>query len=179
MTCIVGLARGGRVFLGGDSAGLEGWALARVRAPKVFRSGPFVMGYTDSFRMGQILEHAFTPPPLPRKRTDLQRYMVVDFVNALRAALRSGGWAKTKEGQDEGGRFLVGVRGRLFDVCSDFQVTEIRDGIGAVGCGGELARGALYAAGHLLPERRVRLALSVAERCNGGVRGPFHVVSTP
>src|SRR4051794_21483555 len=100
MTCIVGLARGGKVFIGGDSAGVAGWELSVRRDRKVFRNGEFLIGYTTSFRMGQILEHGFKPPPFP-KSASLNRYMVVDFINAFRASLKEHGWAAAQNGREE------------------------------------------------------------------------------
>lgn len=177
MTCIAGGAHWGRVYIGGDSAGVGGYELTVRRDVKVFRNGPFVLGFTSSFRMGQLLAHAFAPPPVPKKRGALERYMVVDFVDALRATLKERGWARKQAEQETGGTFLVGVAGRLFLVADDYQVGEARDGFDAVGCGSEAARGALFATAHLKPGARVRMALRAAERCSAGVRGPFLVVS--
>ncbi|CAM3463178.1 hypothetical protein G4177_06195 [Corallococcus sp. ZKHCc1 1396] len=178
MTCIAAVAHRGRVVIGGDSAGVGGYELSVRRDPKVFRNGPFVIGFTTSFRMGQLLEHAFTPPPVPTRRGALERYLVVDFVDALRGVLTERGWARKQNGQEEGGTFLVGVSGRLFRIDSDYQVGEARDGFDAVGCGSEAARGALFASSGLKPDARVRLALRAAERCNAGVRGPFLVIAS-
>ena len=177
MTCIAGVVHRGRVYIGGDSAGVCGYDLTVRRDGEVFRNGPFVLGFTGSFRMGQLLAHAFRPSPVPKKRGALERYMVVDFVDALRATLKERGWARKESEQEVGGHFLVGVAGRLFHVESDYQVGEARDGFDAVGCGGEAARGALFATTNLKPEARVRMALRAAERCNAGVRGPFLVLS--
>lgn len=58
MTCIVGLVDGDRVILGGDSAGIAGWHLQLRADEKVFRNGPYAIGFTTSFRMGQILRYA-------------------------------------------------------------------------------------------------------------------------
>jgi hypothetical protein len=55
MTCIVGLRQGGKVFIGGDSAGISGWDVTVRADPKVFLSGPYAMGFTSSFRLGQLL----------------------------------------------------------------------------------------------------------------------------
>ena len=177
MTCIVGLARGGKVFIGGDSAGVAGWELSVRRDRKVFRNGEFLLGYTTSFRMGQILEHAFKPPPVP-KSASLNRYMVVDFIGALRSSLKEHGWAAVQNGREEGGDFLVGVRKRLFRVASDFQVVEAKSGMDAIGSGSELARGALFATeGLLSDDRRIRKALLAAEQGNAGVRAPFYVLT--
>lgn len=46
MTCIVGIEHGGRVHLGADSAGSTGWTLTVRADEKVFKVGPFVMGFT-------------------------------------------------------------------------------------------------------------------------------------
>lgn len=176
MTAIAGVAQGGKVWIGADSAGVADWALTIQRAPKVFLRGPYIIGYSSSFRMGQILEHSFEPPAPPRRRGQLARFMVVNFVDALRAAFKTAGWGTNKDGREWGGFFLVGARGRLFRIEDDFQVSEAADCFDAVGCGSELARGALYATRGQAPRKRVDLALRAAERCNAGVRGPFHVL---
>jgi len=89
--------------------------------------------------------------------------------------LKAGGWAKKDNDREESGTFLVGVHGRLFTVEEDYPVVASTDGYAAVGCGSELALGALYATAgiSLSPERRVMLALQAAERFSAGVRGPF------
>jgi hypothetical protein len=171
MTCIVGCTHKGRVYLGGDSAGVGGLTLTVRKDPKVFRVGDFVFGFTSSFRMGQIIQHAFTPPEV--SAAELHRYMVTDFVNALRKAFKKGGFGQTDNGEDTGGTFLVGVSGRLFQVDSDYQVGEALDGYDAVGCGADVARGALHVLATASPRARLRRALEAAERCSAGVRGPF------
>ena len=59
MTCIAGLVHDGAVYLAGDSAGCSGWDLTVRADPKVFVSGSYVMGFTTSFRMGQLLRSVF------------------------------------------------------------------------------------------------------------------------
>ncbi|MFU0241665.1 hypothetical protein ACKI1J_38745 [Streptomyces scabiei] len=175
MTAIVGLVRDGRVYVGGDSAGVTGWSLTVRADSKVFTNGPYVMGFTSSFRMGQLLRYAFKAP---HPKGDLDKFMTTTFVNAVRQTLKQGGWLKQNGNRDEGGTFLVGVSGRLFTIAEDFQVGEAVDGYAAVGCGHELALGALHATAQLelRPRKRVRLALRAAERYSAGVRGPFSVL---
>lgn len=178
MTCIAGLIHGGAVHLGGDSAGCSGWDITVRADPKVFTAGPYVLGFTSSFRMGQLLRYTFTPPA--RKGRDLHRYMCTAFADALRTCLKDGGWAKKDSEREEGGQFLVGAAGRLFVIGSDYQVGEPADSYAAVGCGAQIAHGALYAtaAAPLGPHDRLNIALSAAERFSSGVRGPFTLVST-
>lgn len=173
MTCIVGVASRGQVVIGGDSAGVQGSELSIRRDPKVFRKGPMVFGFTTSFRMGQLLQHAFTPPPLPKRGANLHRYLVADFVDALRVELKAKGWAQTKESQEIGGTFLIGVRGRLFRVCDDYQVAEAFDRCDAVGSGGDFALGALQATVAYAARYRVKVALAAAARYSPYVRAPF------
>lgn len=171
MTAIAGLIHNGRVHLGADSAGVAGWSLTVRADEKIFSSGPYVMGFTDSFRMGQLLRYSLTPPP---PEDDLHRFMATAFVDAVRECLKGGGWASRYNEQEQGGLFLVGVRGRLFHVGSDYQVGEAADGFAAVGCGFELCLGALHATRYdPSPRQRLRAALEAAERFNAGVRGPF------
>jgi hypothetical protein len=72
------------------------------------------------------------------------------------------------------------VNGQLFAVYDDYQVGRAADGFAAVGCGDEIALGALYATAGtgLKPRKRVLVALNAAERFNAGVRGPFVCLST-
>jgi hypothetical protein len=180
MTCIAGLVHKGQVWIGGDSAGVcsETYSL-QVRADKkVFQNGPFLMGFTSSFRMGQLLAHAFCPPnPPPAKDEDLFKWMVVDFVNALRECLKAGGFAEKKDEAEKAGTFLVGYGSRLFQIADDYQVGESTFGFDACGCGADLALGSLYSSQQMIdPKKRLHMALSAAEHFSAGVRAPFHIV---
>lgn len=175
MTAIVGLVHNSTVYLGGDSAGVAGYSLTVRADQKVFTNGPYAMGFTTSFRMGQLLRHALKAP---KPKGDLDRFMATTFVDAIRETLKTGGWLRKDSDQEQGGTFLVGIHGRLFEIASDFQVGEAADKYAAVGCGDELALGALYATAQtqLGPRKRVRLALEAAAHFSAGVRGPFTYV---
>jgi len=162
------------VFIGADSAGVDSNYGLMVRADrKLFRNGEFLIGFTDSFRMGQLLGYVLAPPK-PREGADLFAYMVTDFVTAVRDCLKAGGYARRVEENERGGQFLVAVRGRLFNIEGDYQVAEASDGFDSVGCAADVALGALYAT-RSLPDPRARLteALSAAQRFSAGVREPF------
>jgi len=172
VTAIVGLVEDGSVFIGGDSAGVTGLDLAVRADTKVFRKSGYLFGFTTSFRMGQLIHYALD---LPKPDADLDRFMVTTFIDALRACLKAGGWARKDSEREEGGTFLVGVRGKLFAVYDDYQVGKAADGFAAVGCGSQIALGALYATAGtgMKPKKRVEVALHAAERFSAGVRGPF------
>lgn len=177
MTCIVGLVADGDVWIGGDSAGVDGYLGLTVRADqKVFRNGDFIMGFTTSFRMGQLLAHTLTPP---KRHSDVDPYvfMVTEFVSRVRDCLKTGGFARKENEVEKGGTFLVGYAKRLFMVESDYQVGEMVDGYAACGCGADIALGSMHSTEKEEPHKRVKMALNAAERHSAGVRGPFKILA--
>ncbi|MEV4539611.1 hypothetical protein AB0J82_38140 [Asanoa sp. NPDC049518] len=172
MTAIVGLVELGTVYIGGDSAGVAGMSLTVRADAKVFRKKRYVFGFTTSFRMGQLIRYSLT---LPKPTGNLDAFMSTTFIDALRDCLKTGGWAAKENEREEGGTFLVGVAGELFAIHDDYQVAKAADGFAAVGCGDQIALGALHATANanLSPRRRVMSALAAAERYSAGVRGPF------
>ncbi len=174
MTCIAGIVKDGTVWIGGDSAGVGGW-YSSVRADrKVFRNGPMIIGFTTSFRMGQLLEYRLKVPPRADNQ-DVFAYMVTDFIDAVRDCLKVGGFAAKNSETEKGGDFLVGYEGRLFRICDDYQVGENADGIDSVGCGSDLALGAMYALRDHDARHTIATGLSAAAHFNIGVRGPFYI----
>ena len=178
MTCVVGVVHKGRVYMGADSAA-SNTSFSRPRVDrKVFHNGPYLMGYTTSFRMGQLLQHALKVPAPPFDADALHGFMVTDFVNAMRTCFQEGGWLKQTEGRDKGGTFLVGVQGRLFVIESDLQVGEYTDSFAAVGSGDSYALGSLHttATSDDGPRRRITKALDAAASFNPYVSKPFHII---
>lgn len=176
MTVIVGLVDGNTVVMGGDSAGVSGKDITVRRDSKVFTVGEFVIGFTSSFRMGQLLRFSFVPPVHPED-VDVEQFMCTSFVNAVRDCLKTGGYAWKTSDEESGGEFLVGYRGRLFKICSDYQVGESLDGYDACGCGESYALGVLAATVMWSADRRVTAALEIAAKFSSGVRGPFNVIT--
>jgi ATP-dependent protease HslVU (ClpYQ) peptidase subunit len=172
MTCIVGLVQEGSVYMGGDSAAVSGLDLNLSAMPKVFVNGAFLMGYTSSFRMGQLLQYAFSPPERGLTQ-NLHAYMVTTFVDGVRDCLKAGGYARKHDEEEEGGQFLIGYSGHLFVIEMDYQVHESKDGYAAVGCGANIALGAMHVSSDAPPRKRVLAALHAAEHFSAGVRGPF------
>lgn len=173
LTCIAGLVDGRDVWIGGDSAGVAGGELTVRRDAKVFRRGEFLFGATSSFRMMQLIQYSLEVPSQSGKQS-VDAYLRTTFVDALRECLSKGGFARTKDGAELGGTFLMGYRGRLFKVGPDYQVGESRDPYDAAGCGSSCALGALFASKGK-PRERILTSLRAAERMHANVRGPFVV----
>lgn len=175
MTCIVGLAEKGRVLLAGDSAGvsLESQEVYTLANPKVFRSGPYALGFTTSFRLGQILRYQ---TELPEPEGELEAFMTTRFVDTLRQVLENAGFERSLGST---GSILVGIKGRLFTIGVDLQVMWNTDSYAAVGSGRHLAYGALYALASTStgdPRARAEIALRAAQAFTPSVREPFHFV---
>jgi len=181
MTCIVGWVeenkrKGTRdVWIGGDSAGVGGYEIRTRSDEKVFRNGPMLIGYTSSFRMGQLLRYSLVIPEHRTKKKTDHEYMCTDFVDAVMKLFEDKKYGKVKSGEQEGGSFLVGYNGKLYAIYDDFQVAEQSLNFESVGCGEQIAVGALYATRNIKmsPRKRVMLALEAAEEMSAGVRGPF------
>ena len=178
--------------MGGDSAGCSSTGLIELRADaKVFERDGYLIGYTTSYRMGQVLRYCAVLPPAPAEG-DLHAFMVHDFIPAVRDAYAEQGFAKTaskgeekdgrhfsESGQACGGLFLVAVGASLFIVREDFQVGVPLLPYTAIGSGALVAHGVLFATADLAPEERVRIALDAAAEHTSCVRPPFVMRSLP
>jgi hypothetical protein len=179
MTCIVGFVEGNTVWMGGDSAGTN-WALDQdlYDTPKVFRNDGALIGSCGSARQADLLRHVLKVPDHD-PRTDVTKYMVKSFIDAVRECFKAGGVCRMHEGVEQSsGHFLVGYKGRLFVIYDDFQVRVPKLPYAAVGCADQIALGALYASDRVTSgKERVEMALHASERFSAGVRGPFHIES--
>lgn len=179
MTCIVGIIdkENDKVLIGGDSVGYKDNHLASRKDQKVFRVGEFVIGFTSSYRMANLLQYSFKPPKIKTK--NIHKYMCTDFVNALKECFRDGGYIGVYDsGGERGGTFLVGYKNRLFKIEEDFQVGERSDGFDSCGCGEDYAVASMYNTEGQHIKNRIIKALETAEYFSDGVRGPFKILST-
>lgn len=177
MTCIVGFVEGNTVWMGGDAAGTNDWLHQDLyERPKVFRNDGALIGSCGSARQADLLLHVLKVPDHDPRMT-IEKYMVKVFIDAVRECFKAGGVGGVKEGVEQSqGHFLVGYKGSLFAIYDDYQVREPRTKYAAVGCGAQIALGALFASDHVAGGRdRVEIALRASERFSAGVRGPFHI----
>lgn len=175
MTCIVGIEHNGTVTIGGDSAAVDGDDMTVCRTPKVFTVGPYLIGYCESFRMGQLVQHRLKVPE--QRCDDPLEHLATVFVDRLRELLHKGGVAKTSaDEENQPGALLVGYRGRLYSVESDYAVIASAHNYAALGCGSAYALGSL-ATSTGLPADRVTAALAAAAKHSTGVTGPFTILA--
>lgn len=179
MTCIVAIAQNGTVYMGSDHAASDdksGWVMSR-KEPKVFKVGQYGIAFTDSFRMGQILQYNWTPPKYTPTKTNfgLDKFMRTKFIDSVKAAFKEHGFGDIGgTDEDTGGIFIVGLEGRIFVVDEDFHVGENVVNYMAEGSGGMFALGALHATKHQKnPKMRLKLALEAASEFSMSVAPPF------
>lgn len=179
MTCIIGMEHKGKVWMGGDSAGTAGNMNQRIRADKkVFVKGEIIIGFCGSFRMGDLLKHTLNIPT-PKGGVDPDSFMVNAFVDALRDCLETENKKAGLTGNDKlHPSILVGFRGRLYNVESDYQCGRPEDGYDSVGSGSSVAVGAMHGSRSITsPRKRIESALEAAARNDAAVRPPFHILS--
>lgn len=172
MTCIVAIVEDEKVWMGADSAGVAGYSRTVRKDPKIFRIGDALIGFTSSFRMGQLLGYRLS---LPKRHQDVSvdQYMHTVFIDAVRDTLKIGGYSANQNGREDAGVFLVGYEGRLFKVESDYQIGESCFPYQACGCGEDLALGSLHSTEGDPPNVRLEKALRAAEAFSAGVCSPF------
>lgn len=175
MTAISGISINNTVYIGGDSAGISGLSVTIRSDEKVFTNGPFLFGIAGSFRMGNILRYKFKAPKQKPNQTDMA-FLVTDFVDCLRGYFMANGFGD--KDATIGGTFLVGYKGKLYNIDADFQVGIPSTQYDAVGCGSDLALGSLCTTSELdmAPEERIRLSLDAASKFSAGVAPPFVIL---
>lgn len=177
MTCIVAIADGGNVYMGGDSAITGDHDIETQRWPKVFKFGECLIGCCGYPRMRQILEYHVTLKP--RHGGDPLKWLVVDVIPDVRAQFKEHGFLEKDKEAESGGFFLVAVGGRIFEIQSNFQVLETAESYLALGSGRRYAVGAMevLVKGKLSPRAKIKNALAVAAKYTSSVRGPFTILS--
>ncbi len=182
MTCIVGLIHDGKTYIGGDAAGSssQSGAMTIRSQSKVFYKGEFILGFTSSFRMGDLLEWTMPAPQEKNGLGDLRGHLITTWIPEIRNWFKHHGYLHTDKGVESGGTFLIGYKGKLCVIYDDFQVGESVDGYLSVGSGGSIALGVLFATkqSKMNPNNRVILALKAAAYHNACVREPFTVIQS-
>jgi hypothetical protein len=183
MTCIIGIGDAHRVWMGADSAGMNADTYYhRVRMDeKMFivnqNQQKMLLGFSNSFRMGQLLRYSLKLPPKSEQQTDYQ-YMCTDFINAVRSCLDLGGFTRIECNNEIGGTFLIGFNGVIYGIDNDFQVAIPSPNWESIGCGSYFAMGSLFTTQKVQnQEKRVRVALEAAAFFSGGVLPPLHILS--
>ena len=189
MTCVVGVAVPGHgCVLAADSLGLgdAGAFLIETQGKLFTPSSRLAVGFTRSYREGQIMRYLMEWPPKPQEGTDVTSWIVREVVGKLRETLKEhGALEKGERGADQGAWLILAVRDRVFEIAPDFQVTESAAGYVSLGSGYRYALGAMAvqlggrtAATLSEAESFARSAIGATEAHNTFVRSPITCVRT-
>lgn len=177
MTCIVGVETDSRAVLAGDSASVGNYHTRKIQNSKVFKyeDSPLAIGYTTSFRMGQILEYHLDPSEVGGEE---RRFVIESLIPNIREVLKDKGFSEVVNNKEEGGMFLLAVRDKIFKVQKDFSVISHSQPYSVVGVGSREAYGAMVAMDENDPVKIAKRAITAASEFNTGVELPSTICQT-
>jgi len=133
MTCIAAVVKDGHVWMAGDLLGSNGFTKKVYPDTKVFVNGDFILGFTSSFRMGQILQYNWQQPPRLEGMAD-REYIQTDVIESFRSCLNDFGFGEMLNGEHQGGNFLIGYKGCLYEMQNNFSILK-NENLCAIGSG--------------------------------------------
>ena len=187
MTCIVGLfdKEENCVYMGADSCGSNGYSKTIRIDRKVFKlkdTNEAILGYTSSFRMGQLLMYAngLIDELSIQKNKINHEYLVSKFIPNIIKLFKDGYYSRNKEGSETGGTFLFAYKDKLYKIENDFQVGMPSEDYIACGCGEDFALGSLYSTkdSQLSTVERIHKSLQSASNYSVGVCAPYYIINT-
>lgn len=180
MTCIIAITEKDKVHMVGDLCGSNGFQHKNyTKNVKIFKNGEFLIGHTDTYRLGQILQYSWCPP---KKSADYDEdvYIYKHIVDSLKKTLDENSYGKKDGVCFIGGNFLIGYKGRIFEVQSDMSILE-HEKFASVGCGEYMAESSLATLLHtgskLNPEKMLATALLITSSLVTGVSSEYTYLS--
>lgn len=170
MSTVVGIVDNTGVYIGADSlASTEDGDARSIKCKKIFRTGDYLIGFIGSVRGGQVLYPNYFKPPKD----------IMGMPDAILKQCTEKGCLLTGEQSQSmhGCNYLIGFKGKLYEILVDFQMTEVDD-YAAIGSGSYYAFGSLHTTNKMreefTPQMRIELALEAAEEFSTGTRRPFY-----
>lgn len=184
MTCIVGYEHENKVYLGCDSATVDGWTIQLTAQSKIFKLGEFLIGCAGFPRVSQLIQYSLSLKPQQENQTSFA-YLCTEFSSAVKTILNDNDSIHSSEngkGLPETS-VLFGYRKHLYILDTNFQIIQFKDKYAAIGSGMDLALGAMAALSSvdliksMKPENKIKIALEASAKHNTGVQKPFKIMS--
>ena len=185
MTIIVALLDGDNVIhMGGDSsASNDSDSIDICGNEKIFHRYSFMYGICGSFRIMNIVRYIFDPPEFTWYDNDTpMHFMVQCFVPMLIKVLKTN---KCLEKDNNiismDATIIVGFKGNLFVIDSDFQVRQLPpENFFAIGSGAEAAKGSLFTSYYNSCDsfESIEYALQASMEFSKSVKGPLKHISS-
>jgi len=174
MSCVVGLVHNKKVYMGSDVFAVDGRSsLVRTRKDsKIFINGDYLFGFCGLIRVCQILSSRFWTPPKRHEK----------LIDSIRDQVKRKGCLSYEDDVDKfESNILVGYKGQLFEIHTDFQLAQYEDDYSAIGEGKSYALGSFYETeeikNEIIPGERVRRALKCATYFLYGSEGKVNILS--
>lgn len=176
MSCIVAIEENNKVYMAGDTLGSSDDYKVSLLNSKVFLVGEYAIGFTGSYRIGDLLRDGWSPPEMDSTMT-IREHMVRVFIPSMRALFKENGVdIKAMDQSDSTGEstFLIGFKGTLFIIDTDYSVQQPRSKYTAEGAGFKFALGSLFGTELMAnPVDRLDLALKATAEYSQSVAPPF------
>lgn len=179
MTCVVGVIGNDGIYLGSDSSSNSDNLIMPMTETKIFKKGPFSIGYSGSLRVAQVVRYKMRTPTInqDKLKKDPIKYLSTSFINAMRKSLKRDGASREIYSQEENENdFVVAFDDRLFLIDSHYSVCESDGNFIAIGSGMEYALGSLHTSRNSDPEDRVKWALDSANQFCPTVMPPYYII---
>jgi ATP-dependent protease HslVU (ClpYQ) peptidase subunit len=146
MTTIIAIQGDGYAIMGADTQVTYGERAFRGDGQnKIKEKNGLIFGTAGDAYPGQILNFLWIPP-INKMNKDPDSFIAEVVIPSMKSILNSNGYDPDKErSADSGVDILLAYEGRVYQLASDFTYLRDKEGLYAIGSGGDYALGYLYA----------------------------------
>jgi len=124
MTCIIGIKKGKKIYIGGDRRTSRGSTYMVNKDTKIIKHENIIMGACGHVRTCQLMKHVFKPPEFDEKIETFMQYLSGRFCTELRKLIVENEAYEKKEPFNMGSEIVIGYKERLFILCPGLAVIE-------------------------------------------------------
>ena len=173
MTVLAVVRHENKVYMAGDRGASDDNTILSLTAPKVWKLGPYLLGYAGALD-GERIRYNFNPYVPDIK--DIDKFMQTKFIKQLKNFYNDW-WVDTGKEADLG--LIICVKGQIYEHNAvDMSLSKYSTPYIAMGSGAEYAYGVLYATDKQKNARnRVIQAVNAAIKFSPSCMGPVDVVT--
>lgn len=166
MTCIVAIETKDNIILAGDKLGSTDYYTEVYSRPKVFRNGDFLIGYTTSYHMGQLLEFEWKQPTKEEGISD-DVYIYRDVRQSIKRMFECNDFGQAKAGdfnEPDLGNFIFIYKNKIYSYEPNSAILE-HINVASCGSGSLVMKGAVYGYFYALDESDIFQWKKVLDTC--------------
>lgn len=182
MTCIVGYAKKGVVWIGGDSLVSDGWIEweQSTEESKVFKRNNILFGVSGGCRQAQLLKFTLAIPDRKENQDD-NDYLYNSLCPSILKCLKDNDAVAIKDNVAKASiGIVIGYKGKLYTMCTALSLVKPQNPYCAEGSGYLLALGSMHTiesnALKLDPVQKITQSLEAASKFCPGVGGHFDIL---